>query len=129
MRAALTPADRQVIRLIVSRLALRSPRATNRRIQVSDIIDQVDYEMGVRRVDLLSGDRSPSLFRARAAVCWLARKLTAHSLPQIGAILGGRDHSTVLHACRRAADMRDSDPAFRRLTDRLVRHFRDLQED
>lgn len=127
--AALQPVDRQTIQLIVARMALRSPRAINRRIQVSDIIDQVDFEMGVRRVDLLSADRSASLFRARAAVCWLARELTPASLPQIGAILGGRDHSSILHACRRAADMRDRDPAFRRLTDRLTRHFRDLQED
>lgn len=127
--AALHPADRQTIRLIVVRMALQSPRATSRRIQIADIIDQVDYEMGVRRVDLLGADRSASLFRARAAVCWLARELTPASLPQIGAILGGRDHSSILHACRRAADMRDRDPAFRRLTNRLVRHFRDLQED
>jgi len=129
MRAVIATADRAMIRMIVARLALQSPRAVNRRIQVSDIIDQVDYEMGVQRCDLLGSDRSPGLFRARAAVCWLARRLTAASLPQIGAILGGRHHTSVLHACRRAADLRDSDPAFRRLTDCLVRHFRDLQED
>ena len=55
--------------------------------------------------------------------------LTGGHVVDLGAILGGRDHSSVVNACRRAADMRDSDPAFRCLTDRLVRHFRDLQED
>lgn len=129
MTAALQPADRATIRLILARMALRSPRPRGRRIQMSDIIDQVDYEMGVRRCDLVSADRSPGLFRARAAVCWLARKLTFLSYPQIGAILGGRDHTSALHAYRRALEMRDSDPAFARLTDRLLRHFRDLQED
>lgn len=127
--AALAPSDRATLQLIVARIALQSPRRVGRRVRVSDIIDQVDYEMGVQRCDLVGNDRSAGLFRARAAVCWLARQLTSASLPQIGAILGGRDHTSVLHACRRAADMRDHDPAFRRLTDRLVRHFRDLQED
>lgn len=129
MRAALSPADRAVVRLMAARLALRIPCRALLHTRVSDIIDQVDYEMGVRRIDLVSADRSASLFRARAAVCWLARHLTSASLPQIGAMLGGRDHTSVLHAYRRSLEMRERDPAFRRLTDALLRHFRDLQED
>lgn len=128
MKPQLHPEERRVVLLMVARLALRSARPIGR-ARVSDVIDQVGYELGIARCDLIGGDRAKGLFRARAAICWVARRVTPASLPQIGAILGGRDHSSVLHACRRAADMRDRDPAFRCLTDRLVRHFRDLQED
>lgn len=128
MRAQLQPEERRVIQLMAARLALRSPCPVGR-ARVGDVIDQVGYDLGIARCDLVSADRRAGLFRARAAICWVARKVTRASLPQIGAMLGGRDHSSVLHACRRAADMREADPAFRALTDRLVRHFRDLQED
>lgn len=125
---ALAPADRAVIQLMVSRLALRSPRRVGRRVLVTDIIDQVAYETGVSRADIRGDRRFPALFRPRCAVCWLARRLSSASLPQIGDVLN-RHHSSVLHACRCAAELRERDPAFRRLTDRLLRHFRDLQED
>ena len=39
----------------------------------------------------------------------LAKELTNHSLPEIGSAFGGRDHTTVLHACRRIAELRESD--------------------
>ena len=39
----------------------------------------------------------------------LAKELTTHSLPEIGDAFGGRDHTTVLHACRRIAELRESD--------------------
>lgn len=128
MTAMLQPEERRVVQLMVARLALRGARPIGR-VRVTDVVDQVGYELGIARCDLIGGDRRKGLFRARAAICWVARRVTRASLPQIGAILGGRDHSSVVNACRRAADMRDSDPAFRCLTDRLVRHFRDLQED
>lgn len=129
MRLQISPDDRRALQHMVLRLALRSPRPTGGRVHVANIIDLVAYEMGVCRADLISSDRSAGLFRARAAVCWLSRQLTQASLPRIGVHLGGRHHSSVLAACRRAADMRERDPAFRQLTDTLIRHFRDLQED
>jgi chromosomal replication initiator protein len=129
MRAALATADRQVIQLMVARMALRSPRPIGGRVRVTDIIDQVCYEMGLHRCDVCGTGRAARLFRARAAICWLSRRLTPLSYPHIGARLGGRDHSSVMGACRRAADMRDRDPAFSRLTNRMLTHFRDLQED
>ena len=39
----------------------------------------------------------------------LAKELTNHSLPEIGASFGGRDHTTVLHACRKIAELKDTD--------------------
>jgi chromosomal replication initiator protein len=40
---------------------------------------------------------------------WLARELTTHSLPEIGEAFGGRDHTTVLHACRTIVELRTKD--------------------
>jgi len=121
--------ERAMLQLIVARVALRSPRPMTGRVRVTDIIDQVGYEMGLHRCDICSADRAARLFRARAAICWLARRLTPSSFPQIGALLGGRDHTSARHASLRAADMRDRDPSFARLTNRILTHFRDLQED
>jgi chromosomal replication initiator protein len=43
----------------------------------------------------------------------LSKELTNHSLPEIGDAFGGRDHTTVLHACRKMVELRDSDPSIR----------------
>ena len=40
----------------------------------------------------------------------LAKELTSHILPEIGESFGGRDHTTVLHACRKVAELKESDP-------------------
>jgi chromosomal replication initiator protein len=42
----------------------------------------------------------------------LAKELTSHSLPEIGQMFGGRDHTTVLHACRKVRELRESDSKF-----------------
>jgi len=44
----------------------------------------------------------------------LAKELTQQSLPEIGESFGGRDHTTVLHACRKVAELRETDPDFSR---------------
>jgi len=63
----------------------------------------------LRLADLLSQRRSRSIARPRQVVMTLAKELTNHSLPEIGDAFGGRDHTTVLHACRRIKELRDSD--------------------
>ena len=61
----------------------------------------------VRLVDLLSQRRSRSVARPRQVAMALAKELTSHSLPEIGDAFGGRDHTTVLHACKRIKELRD----------------------
>jgi chromosomal replication initiator protein len=63
----------------------------------------------VRVADLLSKRRSRSVARPRQIAMALAKELTNHSLPEIGDAFGGRDHTTVLHACKRIRELRDSD--------------------
>ena len=63
----------------------------------------------IRIADLLSKRRSRSIARPRQVAMALAKELTNHSLPEIGDAFGGRDHTTVLHACKRIKELRDSE--------------------
>ena len=60
----------------------------------------------VRMADLLSKRRNRSVARPRQVAMALAKELTTHSLPEIGDAFGGRDHTTVLHACKRIKELR-----------------------
>ncbi len=64
----------------------------------------------IRRSDLISSSRTRSIARPRQIAMALAKELTSHSLPEIGKHFGGRDHTTVLHACRKLVELRTSDP-------------------
>jgi chromosomal replication initiator protein len=70
--------------------------------------------------DLRSDRRARSIAYPRFAAMWAVRHLTSYSLPQIGRALGGRDHTTIMHGIRQADRLRESNPAFRALTDALV---------
>ena len=63
----------------------------------------------IKVADLLSRRRSRSIARPRQLAMALAKELTNHSLPEIGDAFGGRDHTTVLHACRKVAELRQYD--------------------
>jgi chromosomal replication initiator protein len=75
----------------------------------------------LRLSDLLSKKRSRSVARPRQMAMSLAKELTEHSLPEIGDAFGGRDHTTVLHACRTIRDFRETDGKLRQDWDKLVR--------
>jgi len=63
----------------------------------------------IRVSDLLSKRRSRSVTRPRQLAMALAKELTTHSLPEIGDAFGGRDHTTVLHACRKISELRQQE--------------------
>ncbi|MCK8515259.1 chromosomal replication initiator protein DnaA [Methylonatrum kenyense] len=63
----------------------------------------------IRVADLHSKRRSRSITRPRQMAMALAKELTSHSLPEIGDAFGGRDHTTVLHACRKVVELREAD--------------------
>jgi chromosomal replication initiator protein len=63
----------------------------------------------IRIADLLSKRRSRSIARPRQVAMALAKELTNHSLPEIGDAFGGRDHTTVLHGCKRVKELRESE--------------------
>ncbi len=79
----------------------------NRQISVENIQKTVADYYKVRLADLLSKRRSRSVARPRQVAMALSKELTSHSLPEIGDAFGGRDHTTVLHACKRIKQLRD----------------------
>ena len=81
-----------------------------RLITVENIQKTVADYYKVRIADLLSKRRSRSVARPRQVAMALAKELTTHSLPEIGDAFGGRDHTTVMHACKRIRELRESEP-------------------
>jgi chromosomal replication initiator protein len=65
--------------------------------------------------------RRRALVVARGVAVYLARQLTDENLQQIGGYFGGRDHSTVMHSCRKTEELIGSDPAVREAVDRLTK--------
>ncbi len=81
----------------------------DRLVSIENIQKTVADYFKIRVGDLLSKRRSRSVARPRQIAMALAKELTNHSLPEIGDAFGGRDHTTVLHGCRRIAALRDTE--------------------
>jgi chromosomal replication initiator protein len=81
-----------------------------RLVTIENIQKMVADYFKVRMSDLLSERRSRSVARPRQIAMALAKELTAHSLPEIGSAFGGRDHTTVMHACKRIKELQQSEP-------------------
>jgi len=75
----------------------------------------------IKVADLLSKRRSRSVARPRQVAMSLAKELTNHSLPEIGDAFGGRDHTTVLHACRKIKELKEEDADIREDVKNLLR--------
>ncbi|MDD2947310.1 MAG: chromosomal replication initiator protein DnaA [Rugosibacter sp.] len=89
------------ITLEVAKDALRDIiNSTNRQISLDQIQKIVSDFYKIKVTELHSKKRTRAIARPRQIAMWLARELTAHSLPEIGDFFGGRDHTTVIHACR-----------------------------
>ena len=83
-------------------------------ITIENIQKTVAEYYKVKIADLLSKRRSRSVARPRQMAMALAKELTNHSLPEIGDAFGGRDHTTVMHACRKIAELKTIDSRHRR---------------
>ena len=81
----------------------------DRLVSIENIQKTVADYFKLRVADLLSRRRSRSVARPRQFAMALAKELTNHSLPEIGDAFGGRDHTTVLHGCRRIASLRETE--------------------
>ncbi len=92
-----------------------------RLVTIENIQKTVADYFKVRVADLLSQRRSRSIARPRQIAMALAKELTSHSLPEIGDAFGGRDHTTVLHACKRIKELRDTDQRMREDYSNLLR--------
>jgi len=100
----------QPITLQFAKDALRDVLALQEKlVTVENIQKTVAEYFKIRVADLLSKRRSRSIARPRQIAMALAKELTTHSLPEIGDEFGGRDHTTVLHACRRIKGLRETE--------------------
>ncbi len=78
-------------------------------VTIENIQKTVAEYYKIRVADLLSKRRNRSIARPRQLAMALCKELTNHSLPEIGDAFGGRDHTTVLHACRKMGELREED--------------------
>ena len=100
----------QAVTLEFTKEALRDLLALqDKLITIENIQKTVAEYFKMRVADLLSKRRSRSITRPRHIAMALAKELTTHSLPEIGDAFGGRDHTTVLHACRRVKGLRETE--------------------
>jgi len=79
-----------------------------KQVSIDNIQKIVAEYFKIKLSDILSKRRSRSVARPRQMAMALAKELTNHSLPEIGEAFGGRDHTTVLHACRKIKELRES---------------------
>ncbi|MDM7945909.1 MAG: chromosomal replication initiator protein DnaA [Oceanibaculum nanhaiense] len=87
-------------------------RANDRRVTIEEIQKRVAEHFNIRIADMHSARRSRAVARPRQVAMYLAKQLTARSLPEIGRKFGGRDHTTVMHAVKKIDELRGSDQSF-----------------
>jgi chromosomal replication initiator protein len=115
--------NKQPITLDLASMVLREQQGTSDlgRVKIEDILKVVSRHYNVGRTDLLSARRSRAVVLPRQVGMYLAKKLTARSLPDIGRRFGGRDHSTVLHAVRKIDEQVRGDEKLAREVALLIR--------
>jgi chromosomal replication initiator protein len=87
---------------------------------MTDILSLVSAETGISRNDIVAHRRHHASLRARWIAMVVLRRAKGYSYPRIGLIMGGRDHSTVMHGIARIEALAERDPALRATIDRLV---------
>jgi len=112
------------VSLDLAREALKDLLAVQvRQVSVDNIQRIVADYYKIKVSDMYSKKRSRTIARPRQVAMALAKELTHMSLPDIGDAFGGRDHTTVLHACRKIAELRSSNPEITRDFDALLQTF------
>lgn len=93
----------------------------DRMVTIESIQRTVAEYFSIRLSDMTQRSRRRSIARPRQMAMALSKELTTHSLPEIGDAFGGRDHTTVLHACRTIQKLKDADRAIRDDYEALLR--------
>ncbi len=88
-------------------------------LQLQSITKRVSKYFNLRSADLKGKTRQQRVVRARGVAMFLARQLTANSLESVGRHFGNRDHTTVLHACRKTESLIEADPSIRQAVEDL----------
>ncbi len=93
----------------------------DRLVSIDNIQKTVAEYYKIKLADLLSKRRNRSVARPRQVAMAIAKELTSHSLPEIGDAFGGRDHTTVLHACKKIQELKESTTDIREDVNNLLR--------
>lgn len=96
---------------------------------IGRIQSAVALEFGVSKTNIISARRTKDVVLPRHVAIYLSRELTLRTLPQIGRLFGGRDHTTVLHACRKVAERIERDPEFAARVKSISDRFRSEDEE
>jgi chromosomal replication initiator protein len=87
-------------------------RANDRKVTIEEIQKRVAEHFNIRLSEMYSSRRARAVARPRQIAMYLAKQLTARSLPEIGRKFGGRDHTTVMHAVKKVEELRSIDNGF-----------------
>ena len=117
------PPTAALVRRVLGRLGGSPPPTCG----LPEIVDATAREFEIERDELLARSRRPPLAHARQVAMYLARELTDHSLPEIGRGIGGRNHTTVLHAVNSVSASLQDDPSVRNTVDNLRRQLGQLR--
>ncbi len=96
-------------------------KAHDRRVTVEEIQRKVAEHWNIRLTDMTSARRARAVARPRQVAMYLAKQLTSRSLPEIGRRFGNRDHTTVMHAVSRVAELMEQDSEFQERVELLRR--------
>ena len=88
-------------------------RSSSVPVTIETIQEAVSDYFKIKTADLLSKKRTSAVSHARQVAMYLAKELTQKSLPEIGVMFGGKDHTTVLYACRKISSSRSTDKQLR----------------
>lgn len=100
-----------------------TPREERKRVSVDDIIHTVAKYFDVRPQDIIGTRRQQKIAIPRHIAQYLARELTSLSLPKIGELFGGKDHTSVLHACRKIENLLTKDPNLKNIINYLTKQL------
>ncbi len=96
----------------------------DRDVSIEKIIKRVSEHFRVKTQDLLGNSRSRSVAMPRQIAMYLSRELTHHSFPEIGSFFGKKDHSTIMHACRKIGKECEDNEEFRRFIEGMVQRIK-----
>jgi chromosomal replication initiator protein len=116
---------KEPVSVLLAKEALKDLLASNSQLITIDVVQKcvADYYK-LKVSDMFSKKRTRSIARPRQMAMALSKELTNHSLPDIGDAYGGRDHTTVLHACRKIAELRTTDTNITREFNALIQILR-----
>lgn len=97
-------------------------KAHERRVTIDEIQRKVVEHFNIRLTDMSSARRARAVARPRQIAMYLAKQLTSRSLPEIGRKFGNRDHTTVMHAVNRVAELMEQDPGLAESVE-LLKHM------